>query len=93
MNKIKIKEQLTWGPCVLIYDLPKDIFNKIKSIKPEVSYKQGKKDGIFKIVEKISNRYGYSDDNISLIKSLLDGYFKDYMSKVITSPLALKGLL
>tara|TARA_B110000285_G_scaffold144871_1_gene161837 strand:+ start:715 stop:1332 length:618 start_codon:yes stop_codon:yes gene_type:complete len=84
-----IQKQLFWGPLVLIYKLPKDIFNKIKSIKPNENYTQGKT-GKFSGVEKINNRHGYSNDNMLLIKKLLDGYIKGYISTAIPYPIEYK---
>jgi len=77
-----ISKQLYWGPLVLIYQLPKDIFNKIKFLKPNENYTQGKT-GKFSGVEKINNRYGYSDENRILIKNLLKDYIKDYISMAV----------
>lgn len=79
-------KQLYWGPLVLINQLPKDIFNKIKSLKPNENYTQGKT-GKFSGVEKIKNRYGYSNDNELLIQSLLNKYIQDYISTAIPYPI------
>ena len=84
MDNIKVKEQFNWGPPVLTYDLSTDLFDKIKSIKPE--YKQGKDTTNIDGSLKINCRYGYSNDNWLLVQNLLDGYFKNYISKSTSIP-------
>ncbi len=86
MDKIKVKEKFNWGPLVLIYDLSTDLFDKIKSIKPE--YKQGKdkSDGSL----KVNCRYKFSNNDLILVQNLLDKYFKDYISKATSIPIEYK---